>query len=375
MQVDGVTLSGAAPVLDLSGTDFVVTESPTDDFDITLQDERIEDIIGTALTAGTQTDITVTYQDGTNDFDLVVDTLPNLTGTLDVNSGGTGVTTITDGGILLGSGTGAISNTGVLSNGQLLIGDGSGDPTVATLTQGTGITITNGAGSITVASTLGTAIAGSEITNNTIEEVDLEVTNSATDNYLLSYDSSSGGFTWVEGSSSNTRAVYLVPEYPGLTLVPDGSNNTGTMTSDFCSGTSGLSVNTSVCAASDNHNYFSWTTAESTAQDYDIFVRYKVPSDFSSFASSSTITMDGWRTDSTNNMVELALFDDTMTQCGTTTNVATGTATWSNVALGGDETGCGITAEEVITFRIRMTADQNDFARAGAIEFSYNTAW
>jgi len=69
---------------------------------------------------------------------------------LSVANGGTGATSLTDGGILLGSGTGAITATAVLTNGQLLIGDGSGDPTVATLTAGEGIDITNGAGSITI---------------------------------------------------------------------------------------------------------------------------------------------------------------------------------------------------------------------------------
>jgi hypothetical protein len=120
-----------------------------------------------------------------------------FTGTLAVGSGGTGATTLTSGGVLLGNGTGAIANTGVLGNGQLLIGDGAGAPTIGTLTQGTGITVSNGAGSITITSTLGTDIAGSEILDNTIEEVDLEVTNAATNGYVLSYDSATGGFTWI----------------------------------------------------------------------------------------------------------------------------------------------------------------------------------
>lgn len=70
---------------------------------------------------------------------------------LPVESGGTGATSLTDGGILLGSGTGAITATSVLTNGQLLIGDGTGDPTVSTITAGSGISVTNGAGSITIA--------------------------------------------------------------------------------------------------------------------------------------------------------------------------------------------------------------------------------
>ncbi len=68
-----------------------------------------------------------------------------------VADGGTGVSTLTDGGILLGSGTGAITALGVAANGQIPIGDGSGDPVLATLS-GTSneVDITNGSGSITV---------------------------------------------------------------------------------------------------------------------------------------------------------------------------------------------------------------------------------
>jgi phage FluMu protein gp41 len=75
----------------------------------------------------------------------------NATGTLAVNRGGTGAATFTDGGILLGSGTSAITALGAASNGQIPIGDGSTDPVLATLT-GTSneVDIANGSGSITV---------------------------------------------------------------------------------------------------------------------------------------------------------------------------------------------------------------------------------
>ena len=52
--------------------------------DTVLTQEQVEDYVGTLVTdgTGTHTDITVTYQDATGDVDIVVDTLPNLTGTL-----------------------------------------------------------------------------------------------------------------------------------------------------------------------------------------------------------------------------------------------------------------------------------------------------
>ena len=50
------------------------------------------------------------------------------TGTVPVASGGTGATSLTDGGVLLGSGTGAVTALAVLSDGQMIVGDGSTDP-------------------------------------------------------------------------------------------------------------------------------------------------------------------------------------------------------------------------------------------------------
>lgn len=71
--------------------------------------------------------------------------------TVTVPHGGTGTTSLTDGGLLVGSGTGAITALSVASNGQIPIGDGAADPVLATLTEGLAIDVTNGAGSITIA--------------------------------------------------------------------------------------------------------------------------------------------------------------------------------------------------------------------------------
>jgi hypothetical protein len=50
------------------------------------------------------------------------------TGTVPVASGGTGATSLTDGGVLLGSGTGAVTAMAVLTDSQMIVGDGSTDP-------------------------------------------------------------------------------------------------------------------------------------------------------------------------------------------------------------------------------------------------------
>ena len=59
---------------------------------------------------------------------------------LPVANGGTGVATLTDGGILLGSGASAVTSTGVLGDGEILIGDGSGAPAILDVGSSTAIT-------------------------------------------------------------------------------------------------------------------------------------------------------------------------------------------------------------------------------------------
>lgn len=71
-------------------------------------------------------------------------TLDNLGGTLGVSKGGTGATSLTDGGVLLGSGTGAITAMSVLADGEMIVGDGTTDPVAesgATLRTSIGVSI------------------------------------------------------------------------------------------------------------------------------------------------------------------------------------------------------------------------------------------
>ena len=71
---------------------------------------------------------------------------------LAVAHGGTGRSTLTDGGVMLGSGTGAVTSLAQATDGQLVIGDTSADPVLASLTApAAGITIAGGAGTITFA--------------------------------------------------------------------------------------------------------------------------------------------------------------------------------------------------------------------------------
>lgn len=80
-----------------------------------------------------------------------------------VPDGGTGAGTFTDGGVLVGSGTSAITALAVMTEGQILIGDGTTDPAIATM--GTDASIAS-TGALTIADSV--AVASWNLTTPTI---------------------------------------------------------------------------------------------------------------------------------------------------------------------------------------------------------------
>ena len=63
----------------------------------------------------------VARDSATGSVTISLDTVP-------VSKGGTGATSLTDGGVLLGSGTSAVTAMGVLADGEMIVGDGTTDP-------------------------------------------------------------------------------------------------------------------------------------------------------------------------------------------------------------------------------------------------------
>ena len=98
------------------------------------------------------TALTISIDSGSiaiNDLDTSTD--------LSVANGGTGVSTLTDHGVLVGSGANPITALSVGSNGQLLIGQTGADPSFNTVT---GVININSTGTTTFTATANTAISG-----------------------------------------------------------------------------------------------------------------------------------------------------------------------------------------------------------------------
>src|SRR5690606_36924085 len=130
------------------------------------------------------------------------------------------------------------------------------------------------------------------------------------------------------------------------------------------------------CGATDTFTYYEWTTIEDSAQDYDLFVRWRVPSNFDSSERLTDVTAYGWRTDATNNVVQVSIYNASGSQCGSTTQVA-GNGSWSGTSVAdmSSDSDCDVSAGDYITFRIRMNADSNDIVRLGQIEIGYKAVF
>ena len=149
------------------------------------------------------------YIDGTAHLDTANIAAGTITGITDlaVADGGTGASSFTDGGILLGSGTDPITVTAVLGDGEILIGDASGDPTTLDIGSSTAITTL---GTIATGVWEGTTIAvdqggtGATSLNNLIT-----LGTHSTGNYISTITPGSG--IYLDGASSATSTETATP--------------------------------------------------------------------------------------------------------------------------------------------------------------------
>ena len=131
--------------------------------------------------------------------------------------------------------------TGGTGGGTITLNQ-SGDDTIA-FNIGGGGGITAGASEISVTvddSTIelsdGTASATVRLKDDGITEPKLSTTNTATDGYILSYDSTSTGFTWVANTAAANNSTITLAAGAGLATIGDGSftlNQSGAETFTF----------------------------------------------------------------------------------------------------------------------------------------------
>jgi hypothetical protein len=173
---------------------------------------------------------------------------------------------------------------------------------------------------------------------------------------------SNNGSTWIALGSA-TKTETLSAEYAGAVLAADGTNNVGAMTSDAEGSTN------------DSMNYYEWNSSEFSANDYDIRVRFQIPSDFTSWSTSAIQFY--YSTESTTlstNKIDFYVYEESssIVDASSTNNVSGTSGTWENSTISGSSlTDCS-TAGDICVFVIRMTSSYDAYARIGDIKINYN---
>jgi parallel beta-helix repeat protein len=182
---------------------------------------------------------------------------------------------------------------------------------------------------------------------------------------------------WGACGSSPDIFVTLTPEYTGAVLNGTG---VGVMTADFCGNGAGLSVNTGLCSTSGtSRQYYAWTSPQATEQVYSIYVSYKLPTTFKSFASDDTINLTARTSNTTTGHVTYEVFKSTgsaLTACGSATDVTNttdGANFWSTKPINGNEsTSCSFAPGDNVVFKVNMKAYSSAYVYVENLTFTYS---
>jgi hypothetical protein len=181
-----------------------------------------------------------------------------------------------------------------------------------------------------------------------------------TDNVM---EFSNDGTTWVQ-LGDDTRKVTLSAEYAGAVLTADGTDNVGTMTSD----------NTG--SGSNSMNYYEWNSSAVALNDYDVRVRFTLPSDFNGWGTTGGVTFNlaTESTSSTNNKVDMYIYKEgSGTIDGTSaTNVSASAGVWKTATIAGTDLNECAAVGDVCVIILRMSSLSDNYVRVGDIAVTYN---
>jgi hypothetical protein len=175
----------------------------------------------TAVNIGAASDTTVSRASA-GDINVEGNIVYRAGGTdVPVADGGTGASTLTDGGVLLGSGTGAITAMSVLSDGEMIVGDGSTDPVAES---GATLRTSIGIGTGDTPQFYGANVSGNASINRS-------VAIGYTDGRVPQANLDVKGNTYISGSVSLGTALTVGSGGTGATSLTDGGVLLGSGTS------------------------------------------------------------------------------------------------------------------------------------------------
>ncbi|PID98820.1 hypothetical protein CSA80_03870 [Candidatus Saccharibacteria bacterium] len=198
-----------------------------------------------------------------------------------------------------------------------------------------------------------------------------------TKNAIQCYQATSG---WGACGSAPDDIISMTPEYTGAVLNGSG---VGTMTADFCANQPSVLTVGTLCSSGEARNFYRWTSPQATTQSYNVYVTYRLPSTFKSFAAG-TMSLTGLIDNTSNAAVQYAVFRKaqagTISACSAdTANIGTAN-TWTSISPTTDiaSSDCGASgptpfvAGDTMIIRITVSANSNANAYVENLTFRYS---
>ena len=224
-----------------------------------------------------------------------------------------------------------------------------------------------GAGILDAINSFTSTAPGNGASNVGIDNTFTNITGTDVQSALASIDSKIGA------ASANVEDLTFNPEYPNFTIFRDGTDNSGTMVSDY--------------DPANASQFFDWTSNQVTLQDNEVKFRFPLPADFTSVGDFTL----GYRTGTTNapdNHVDVTVSNSTNltagapTACGSSTNNTSSnswlTATITSATLNAGCTGAtSLDAGDMIEVDVKLFDVSNvtaagTYADAGQVKLLYN---
>lgn len=160
----------------------------------------------------------------------------------------------------------------------------------------------------------------------------------------------------VGAGAPNVEDLTFAPQYPDNVIYRDGSNNNGTLVNDF--------------DATNNQQYFRWSTNSAVQQDLNVKFRFPLPPDF---VSTGDFTL-GYRTGTvttTDNKVDVTFTDVTKsnTVCGSSITNASANA-WATATITAATLNAGCTGGTALAAGDIIEVDVKFFDRTGGTTFA-----
>lgn len=244
------------------------------------------------------------------------------------------------------------SNTNATSNVQVGGGAKSGSPTLFTLDKSVAAPT----------STNHDALLGSMYYDTTLGKVQC-------------YESEG----WGQCGERPDTFVTLTPEYAGA--VVSAPTSFGTFNSGFCSDAlnvnDGSSSQPMVCGTNESNNFYELKSSY-TPSTSNIYVTYKLPSDFKEFVAGSTSLMA--RTAKAGSLVTYQIYRKTqntdLSACGSAVSASTDVqSVWQIATASGsaDPSDCSFEAGDSIVFNINLAPASSSSAYVSNLGFTYSS--